>query len=507
MDETDALAKAYRVAASGDAARVFRFDDEKALKYHVLIHETHTNKPLVWAVPNLCTRDECDLLLEQAECLNIYGKEVSQMLLVKDMFDDHGGMEPLSDALLPRLQHDYNLHKSLRGNNEDVSDQVDVVSPKWRVLKLNVDEEFPAHIDGMDSVHQDCKCAVSTHSVLLEFQKGASKGGAIRLYYRRYSWDGPYEYSVDVHLPQGWALVVEQRPDLWYALQSMQPLHDVQQQAPVRYFAQAGMLQTLEEGQTAEEMRKGASGTFSLAPGLFAFLGDELERCHGEYRGWGEYAVNPKSTLWKAGRPIIPGKPEQNALQRRHSTTGLLCERYNEKSDAQSTNTATHKKPVRRQSLTAQVDPIHGSVAYVEGRRPTIPKSVPTRRQARPSLHSSMPDLMTEGGDQSTVGRERVQRRHSLAAPVRTQVSYVLPQPAANQNKTKVHPFNGDDSHTSITADFSISEAGVEDDIIGPVPSLKKGRRHSVGVTRKPRKDSMVGKLMSAFQTSKATTA
>ncbi|CAB9526704.1 expressed unknown protein [Seminavis robusta] len=483
--------QAYAEACSREADKVFNFEKElKELKYHVVVHETHTNRPIAWVVPNLMTREECDCVMDQVECQGVlYGKEIPHQFHVKDIFDENGGMQPLSDALFPRLQYDYHLLKSLRSNNADISDQVHTVSKNWRVLKLTAGQEFPAHLDAMDIVKKGEECSVSTHSVLLDFHRGCT--GAIRFYYRQYPSDGPYEYCVDVNLPKGWAVVMEQRPDLWYAVQPMQPLHDVQQTAPTRYVAQVGMLQTLEPGQLFEDMRRGCPPAFTLGPGLFELMEEEVERHRGEEapRGWGEHAVSPKSTLWKEGRPII-ARPKR--LERRHSTTGMLRERpVNEsKKEDDASAKAARKKPTRRMSLQAQVDQIQEQLKHVEGRTLVIDKSSKKKKdkgqsKAKKIQASIQERLGSSLVDFSTVGRERVARRQSLGI-----------QHVTIQEK----PFDGNDSATSITADFS--ESGLMEDC-----SLVStgGRRKMIQHTRKPRKESIVGKLMNSFQNLKTT--
>ena len=506
-----------QAAFHDEADHVLDFRSEKLSQNPVVVWETHTNKPLVWVIPDLLTRDEYHYVLgqmhpqdkdndiassstissDQGHTRLLFGKDIPHNLRALDW---DGNTEPLSTALQPRLQHEYQRHTSTYHKNDidpmNLTNTIHSVHPTWRVLQLKEGEEFPAHQDGMDQAHDINSninngagvFAASTHSILLEFvvpgdldsdadsnaaeiQRQQQPGGATRFFYRKYPFDGPYDHCVDVYLPPGWAFIMEQRADLWYALRShtcrkhnnsndsqkqQQPL---QQQC--RYVAQTGLLKQVPPGETVESMRQGARGTFSLGPGLTElFQAHAAEACHDEAAPleWGEHSYNPKATMWEHGRPLIYT----------HSTT--------------TTTTNFHQQ--RQKSLPG--------LAKEPG--------------------SSMVNQTTTNLNESV--RERVRRRNSLQRqvdPIHNRVLYGLPSPNKNHAKMVSGVYFGGDSVTSRTADFDYSEShqSLEDEPLAVATShpsdaqqvqVQQRRLSSIQVTRKPCRDSIVGKLVKVFQ-------
>ena len=517
----------YQTARRDEADRVFDFrhTNRKVTNKNSTIHnsrntanvvvwETHTNKPLVWVIPNLLTREEYQDVLQQLQdqeelATFSFGKDMPQELCVKNWwFDGIHDDEPdenLSKALLPRIRHGFCQLKEqcrdyFRGaiteNNDETDNikEIHSVNPNWKVLKLQVGEEFPAHQDAMDSMHDPNRgvFAVSTHSILLDFQEETKReesteghndntaemstennSGAIRFYYRQYPFDGPYDYCVDVHVPPGWAIIMEQRVDLVYAIQ---PFHQssndnkhysVEQQSPCRYVAQAGILKELAPGQTVESLRRGCGGatTFSLGPGLMTLFEAEAEICNGEDapRGWGQHSFNPKAIMWKDGRPLLYADASAILHQsKRLSLPGLERERRWSMIQQPTIDESIREKTRRRRnSIQCQVDPLRKRVSYVASPPPE------KRNHAK--------DL-------------RRQRRHQC-------------------HKKHMMSDNMDDSVTSATADFSESFRSLDDESFifqGTFSNFQQQpqqrRRSSIQVTRKPREDSIVGQLVQVFQ-------
>jgi len=473
------LSEDYQTACCDEAERVFDFRSKGMSQHPVVIWETHTNKPLVWVVPDLLTQNEYQYVLEQihqppststTNAPMLFGKNIPHKLQLADFWMD-GKKEGLSSVLLPRIQHEYQQHSEKNSNSQKAAtdeftdNAIHSVISGWRIVKLTEDEEFPAHQDGMDQDHDEStqQVSVSTHSVILDFVSRTTetaelehpKSGAIRFYYRQYPFDGPYHYRVDVYVPPGWAIIMAQRADLWYAFQpNPDPTSSV-----CRYVAQTGLLQQLPSGMTVETLRHGGPVTFSLGPGLMELLEAEAEAGLGDGspRGWGQQSIDPKATLWRLGKPLMYARSNPATARSKYVASrdnilpGLAKERRWSMVNQTNTTESILEKARRRKSLQFEVDPVRNQVSY--------------------SVHPNLPKKQYKNDEK-----------------------------------------NECDSVTSRTVeimDFSESYRSEDESFVIHAVAAAIGQSHdhqrrqpSIQVTRKPKRDSKVGKLVEAFQSS-----
>jgi hypothetical protein len=431
------LSDEYIAANADEADRICDYRNSKNLD-PVILRDRSTHQPLAWVVPQVMSPEECQHILQTVQNLSAYGKDMPHKLKINH-WDGQRNLVDLSKVLLPRLQHDFEEKHDCKNNKiikkkAKEGTMVDSISPSWRVVKLEPGEEFPAHQDAMDSVHKKHKYSVSTHSVLLDLTTASSstvQGGATRLYCRQKPTDGPYDYAIDVYIPNDWALIVKQHKDLWYAGQaSVAVTKDDKKQSSkskpaCRYILQTGLMKTLPDGATVESLRGRSSTAFVLGPGLLEFLEEEAELANygcdsGAPRGWGRHSNNPKTTLWKDGRPLVKIDP---AAVQRVPAPGLCKERRWSIVNQETLNEETRRQSQRRRSSVQVVDPIRKRCSLVDKK-----------------------DLL-------------------------------------------------DHTETSHT-DLDMSESyRAEDDVVSAA-----GKTPSYKVTRKPREDSMVGRLMKVFQ-------
>jgi len=541
MKETStayALSEAYQVACCQEADEIFDFRQNDhglflgSSSTHlsknpaVIVWETHNNKPLAWVVPNLLTEEEYKdalrQLLARQSCNGSsgFGKDMPLDLLVKNWWSEDDNADQgvgedassttLSRAVFPRLQYELNqLRESIRSEfrgeqagdddeNESISN-IHSVTQKWRVLTFESGHEFPAHQDAMESR----RCSIngqfvaSKYSVLLDFQgtrrepntnakaydgqendKQGLREGAIRFYYRQYSFDGPYDYSVDVHVPQGWSIVMEQRADLWYAIQ---PYHCEDVLQPYRFVAQASLLCEVPFGQTVESMRsERGNTTFRLGPGLMSLFEEEAEVQNGEHapRGWEQHSFNPKATMWREGRPILHADYDTIIhQQKRLSLSGLDKERRFSTVNQRKVEQSIRESSRRRNSVQLPVGPVHKRLSC-------------TTSSCKVNTHN----LTAVGHHRMQELRRKLQNGHC----------------ADNDDCIILD----DECMTILTADVSESLRSLEEESItfhDTSSSSQKSHqdlcqeqqmshRSITQVTRKPRKNSMVGQLAQAFE-------
>lgn len=129
------------------------------------------------------------------------------------------------------------------------------IHPNWRVAKYTAGTAFAAHIDNSDQLSlqkgEEVEKLLSSHTLLIGLaDQSAFAGGATRFFPQ-----GTYEHdTVDVFLPQGYAVVFEQKGLLHAGLE----VHEGE-----KYIAQAGVLR-------AQSDRRFAPAVFKVGLGLDA---------------------------------------------------------------------------------------------------------------------------------------------------------------------------------------------------------------------------------------------
>merc|ERR1719330_1765067 len=114
----------------------------------------------------------------------------------------------LSDMVAARLPQEFlDLLHELEGQ------PFRAIHPNWRMVGYDVGESFPAHTDQSDMVRVKKESGpydwhFSSHTLLINLSEdGSFQGGSTRFFPKR----GLYAESVDVFLPQGFALVFKQK--------------------------------------------------------------------------------------------------------------------------------------------------------------------------------------------------------------------------------------------------------------------------------------------------------
>jgi len=213
-----------------------------------------------WVVPSLLTEEECEEIIEAGEQWGLTrDNKRDESAPVKDSATrtskrtNNWISEELSIKMIKKLPEE--LLKVVEASVPYTS--VRAVHPNWRVACYQRDETFPAHTDQADSVvveHPEKKKQrfTSSHTLLIYLRRRGEQftGGATRIWV-----DGSYSgRTVDVCLPQGWALVFQQKGVLHAGL----PVEG----EGAKYIAQAGILRA-EPTYTA-----GACAIFKYGPGL-----------------------------------------------------------------------------------------------------------------------------------------------------------------------------------------------------------------------------------------------
>jgi len=213
-----------------------------------------------WVVPRVLTEEECEGIIRDGE----------QWGLTRDhKRDESTPIEDSSTRTSKRtnnwISEDLSI-KMLKKLPEELLQVVEAtapytsvraIHPNWRVARYQNGETFPAHYDQADSVvveHPEKKKQrfTSSHTLLIYLRRRGEQfqGGATRIFL-----EGTYHgTTVDVCLPQGWALVFQQKGLLHAGL----PVEG----EGAKYIAQAGVLRA-EPSYTA-----GASAIFKYGPGL-----------------------------------------------------------------------------------------------------------------------------------------------------------------------------------------------------------------------------------------------
>ena len=242
-----------------------------------------------WIVPNLLSEAECEEVIQLGEDWGI-GEEdfkVSQELRIRTSNRTNSYCnEELTIRINPRLPEE--LLDAMEASLPYTS--VRGIHPNWRVARYQEGQTFPAHQDQADSVivrHQERarQRYTSSHTLIINLRKPGQdyQGGATRFF-----MDGEASFNitniestprhcalstiltdpnsvpvgtysgrtVDICVPQGWALVFQQR-GLFHA---GMPLKG----PGTKYIAQAGVLR----GEPEPGVVTGPAAVFKYAPGI-----------------------------------------------------------------------------------------------------------------------------------------------------------------------------------------------------------------------------------------------
>lgn len=212
-----------------------------------------------WIIPELISPAECEEVVQAGEAWGIKEEENSkvapEMRIRTSNRTNSYCNEELTVMINPRLPKQF---LQLVENSAPFT-SVRGIHPNWRVARYREGETFPAHQDQADSVivkHEERarQRYTSSHTLLINLRRPGEdfQGGATRFF-----MDGTYTgKTVDVILPQGWALVFQQR-GLFHA---GMPLKG----DGVKYIVQAGLLR----GEPAPGVVTGPASIFKYAPGI-----------------------------------------------------------------------------------------------------------------------------------------------------------------------------------------------------------------------------------------------
>jgi len=211
-----------------------------------------------WVLPNFISVEECEEFIKLGEDWGIGTEDVKvpedRRLRTSNRTNSYCN-EELTVRLNKRLSEDFlqaveksSPYTSVRG-----------IHPNWRIARYRDGETFPAHQDQADSVivqhpERARQRYTSSHTLLINLKrKGVDfDGGATRFF-----MDGTYTgRTVDICLPQGYALVFQQK-NLFHAGMPVVG-------SGVKYIAQAGLLR----GEPDPGVITGPVSIFKYAPGL-----------------------------------------------------------------------------------------------------------------------------------------------------------------------------------------------------------------------------------------------
>lgn len=229
-----------------------------------------------FVVPNLLTAQECQALVNSAENHGIFAPQKAngtpRTAKRTANYQDEGLSETIHERLEPLLTEIF-----AKGNDEECwCGDFHGIHSNWRVVRYDPGDAFPAHQDQMDTIQKkDARTGkkdylVSTHTLLIQLTPSTHdlrNGGATRFYPKAKlgadTTPGQYEESIDVYLPQGWALAFPQM-GLVHAGQPIPKMNG--ETAAVRnhskYIAQAGILRNLPAGKLFRP------SIFKLGPGI-----------------------------------------------------------------------------------------------------------------------------------------------------------------------------------------------------------------------------------------------
>jgi len=244
-EELDALHQQYYANAAKPATKTIDSFDPNGI--------TEVVEGRAWVVPDILSPQECEDIMKKGE-----DNGMSHMAIGKTPrtsrrtsnywapWISHLVTPRLSNQLLDTLEETV-PYSAVRG-----------IHPNWRVASYGVGETFPAHYDQADSMtlageeEGTREVCTSSHTLLIYLSPPETfAGGATRLFL-----SGKYDQdTVDIKLPQGYALVFQQKGMLHAGLDVVRPA------GACKYIAQAGLLRA--PGQVL-----GAPSVFKVGPGL-----------------------------------------------------------------------------------------------------------------------------------------------------------------------------------------------------------------------------------------------
>jgi len=210
-----------------------------------------------WVIPNFISIEECQELIKIGEDFGIgtdYRNPEERRLRTSERTGNYCN-EELTMRLNKRLSEDF--LKVIEKTPPFTS--VRGIHPNWRIARYRDGETFPAHQDQADSVivqHPERvrQRYTSSHTLLINLKrKGVDFDGGATRFFMEGTFTGK---TVDICLPQGYALVFQQK-NMFHAGMPVVG-------SGVKYIAQAGLLR----GEPDPGVITGPVSIFKYAPGL-----------------------------------------------------------------------------------------------------------------------------------------------------------------------------------------------------------------------------------------------
>jgi len=294
LDEKKSLTllEEYEDAVWKPATQVFDFRREEqeepsdpAVRRLAILDEDSSAKKKgiedAFVVPNLLTAEECQALMDSAEGHGIVppskANGTPRTAKRTACYQNNELSKIIDERLAPFLGEYFNKKSSTNNNDENWCGDFHGVHANWRVVRYDPGDAFPAHQDQMDTIQKmDERTGkkdylVSTHTLLIQLTPPTHDlrgGGATRFYPKAKlganTTPGQYQESIDIHLPQGWALAFPQM-GLVHAGQPIPKLDEDPANAAgknSKYIAQAGILRNLPAGKLFRP------SIFKLGPGI-----------------------------------------------------------------------------------------------------------------------------------------------------------------------------------------------------------------------------------------------
>jgi len=224
-----------------------------------------------FVVAQLLTEEECEDLIKKAELAGLVPANKNQGTPRTAKRTDNYQDQDLSSVIESRIGATLQEERKMDSNSS--FGEFYGLHNNWRILRYDARDSFPAHQDQMDSIRMLDKATgktdmvVSSHTLIINLSGVSGEGGGATRFYPRCKVGGklpssgaggagPYDYSVDVVLPRGWALAFPQVG----MVHAGQPLKNTAKQS--KYIAQAGILRKLPPTKVLRP------SVFRLGPGL-----------------------------------------------------------------------------------------------------------------------------------------------------------------------------------------------------------------------------------------------
>jgi len=244
-EELDALHQKYYASAAQPATKSIDSFDPNGI--------TEVVEGKAWVVPGILSPQECENIMKKGEEVGMSHMAIGKTPRTSRRTSNywapwisHLVTPRLPDQLLDKLEETV-PYSAVRG-----------IHPNWRVASYGVGETFPAHYDQADSMtlageeEGTREVCTSSHTLLIYLSPPESfAGGATRLFL-----SGKYDQdTLDIKLPQGYALIFQQKGMLHAGLDVVGPA------GACKYIAQAGLMR-------APGLVLGAPSVFRVGPGL-----------------------------------------------------------------------------------------------------------------------------------------------------------------------------------------------------------------------------------------------